>query len=200
MNDAAAIRIASEPQGQGLGNRQLRKHLPAGAIPWLRWLYQAQRLGRCGNGAHFDKNVKLMRYPRNIFVDQYAVIKEGARLCACNASASLRIGKNTTVGYHAFIFASRDIQIGDDCLLAPFVYIVDSNHGSSREQRINQQGNMTAPVAIGNDVWLGVGARILAGVEVGTGAVVAAGAVVTSSVAPYTVVGGIPAKRIGERK
>lgn len=52
---------------------------------------------------------------------------------------------------------------------------------------------------IGNDVWIGQGAYVLKGVKIGDGAVVAAGAVVTKDVAPYTVVGGVPAKEIKKR-
>ncbi|MBP0575101.1 antibiotic acetyltransferase, partial [Mycobacterium tuberculosis] len=54
-------------------------------------------------------------------------------------------------------------------------------------------------VTIGHDVWIGHGAIVLAGRTVGTGAVVGAGAVVTKDVAPYTVVGGTPAKVIRRR-
>jgi len=52
---------------------------------------------------------------------------------------------------------------------------------------------------IGDDVWIGYGAIVIAGVSIGRGAIVAAGAVVTRDVPPYTIVGGVPAKRIGQR-
>jgi hypothetical protein len=55
------------------------------------------------------------------------------------------------------------------------------------------------PVIIGHDVWIGHGVTVTAGVTVGTGAVIGAGAVVTKDVEPYTVVGGVPAKRIKRR-
>jgi phosphonate metabolism protein (transferase hexapeptide repeat family) len=54
-------------------------------------------------------------------------------------------------------------------------------------------------VVIGNDVWIGHGATLLPGVKVGNGAVIGAGAVVSKNVAPYTIVGGVPAKLIRER-
>lgn len=54
-------------------------------------------------------------------------------------------------------------------------------------------------IIIGNDVWLGVDSKILSGVHIGDGCVVAAGAVVTKDVAPYSIVGGVPAKVIGRR-
>lgn len=54
-------------------------------------------------------------------------------------------------------------------------------------------------VVIGHDVWIGHGATVLPGVKVGNGAVIGAGAVVSKDVAPYTIVGGVPAKPIRER-
>ena len=141
-----------------------------------------------------------MRYPQNISLGDGMVIKSGARICACNDKAIVSIGARTTFGYHTFLFASERIEIGADCLVAPFVYLVDSDHNIERSQNINLQPNQSSPISVGNDVWIGTGAKILKGVTIGDGAVVAAGALVKDDVEPYSIVGGIPAKKISERK
>jgi acetyltransferase-like isoleucine patch superfamily enzyme len=178
---------------------QVRKHTKFQLIHKLRLVAQRRRLGAIGARVHIDDDVKLMRYPKNIFLDDNIMIKEGARICSCNEKAIIRIGKNTTVGYHTFIFASNAIEIGDDCMIAPFVYLVDSDHGIEKNSRMNTQPNQTAPIKIGNDVWIGTGAKILKGVTIGDGAIIAAGAVVKDDVPPYKIAGGIPAKIISER-
>ena len=61
-------------------------------------------------------------------------------------------------------------------------------------------GTKAGGVTLNDYVWIGNRATILPGVEVGEGAVVAAGAVVTKNVEPYTLVAGVPARRIGERR
>jgi acetyltransferase-like isoleucine patch superfamily enzyme len=179
---------------------QLRKHLKFTWRNKLRSLKQRTRLGFLGKGVFIDKNVELQRYPKNIKIQDHAVLKEGARICACNEKATIIIGKNTTVGFHAFIYASEKVEIGDDCLIAPFVYIVDSDHVAKKGKRINQQGNTTASVKIGNDVWIGAGAKILKGTIIADGAIIAAGAIVSGVVGPNEIFGGIPAKKISERK
>ena len=181
-------------------NKQLSKHLKRTLITHLRYWKQKRRLGYCGEGIYFERNVHLMRYPQNISLGERMVIKSGARICACNERATVKIGARTTFGYHSFLFASERIEIGDDCLIAPFVYLVDSDHGIDRAQKINLQPNATAPIFVGNDVWIGTGAKILKGVKIGDGAVIASGALVKEDVAPYAIVGGIPARQISERK
>ena len=57
-----------------------------------------------------------------------------------------------------------------------------------------------ADVIIGNDVWIGQGAKIIAGVTVHDGAVIAAGAIATKDVPPYAIVGGVPAKVIRKKE
>jgi acetyltransferase-like isoleucine patch superfamily enzyme len=156
-------------------------------------------MGSCGEGVFFENNVKILRYPRNVTIDDDVVLKEGCRICSCNEHAKIRVGKRTTIGYYTFIFSSEKITIGSDCLIAPFVYIVDSDHGISRSMKINEQPNICAQVNIGDDVWIGTGATILRGVTIGEGAIIAAGSVVNQNVEDFQIVGGIPAKSIGSR-
>lgn len=180
-------------------NAQLRRHLPS---PWLStfraWCHRA-RGADIAQGAVLYPRVELLRYPQNIRVGQDAVVKSGAHLCPCNEDARVEVGDRTSIGFHTFLYASSRITIGSDCMIAPFVYIVDSDHGIRRDALMNQQTNVPRPILIGNDVWIGAHAVILAGVEIGDGAVVAAGAVVKRDVKPYSVVGGVPARPLGER-
>jgi len=181
-------------------NQQLSKHLKPTIWTWWRYRKFKNKLGHCGADIFFEKDVSLMRYPENISLGNNMVLKSGARICACNDQAKVSIGARTTFGYHSYIFASAGVEIGEDCLIAPFVYIVDSDHQISKDKKINQQGNLSAPIKIGSDVWIGTGAKILKGVTIGDGAVIASGALVKEDVAPYDIVGGIPAKKISERK
>lgn len=149
---------------------------------------------------HIDKRVEILRFPKNVSIDDNVILKEGTRICSCNPVAKISIGKNTTVGYHTFIFASSGITIGDDCLIAPFVYIVDSNHQIQRELKINEQSNIVKPIEIGDDSWIASNCTILKGVKIGRGAVIAANSVVNSDVPDYEIYGGSPARKIGERR
>lgn len=178
---------------------QLRKHIKFSFWNRLRAFNQSTRLGKLGKGVFIDKNVSLLRFPKNIFIDDEVVIKQGAHICACNADSKIKIGKRTTVGFYTFVYASESIVIGNDCLIAPFVYIVDSDHSIQRGMPINRQSNQTQSIIIEDDVWIATGAKILKGVRIGKGSVIAAGAVVKEEVPPYSIVGGIPGKIIGSR-
>ena len=112
----------------------------------------------------------------------------------------VEIGDTVAINYYTMIVAFAKITIGDDVLIGPRVLIHSGNHRfTDPETRIREQGHDAAPIVIEDGVWIGGHAVILPGVRVGRGAVVAAGAVVTKDVEPYAIVGGVPAKRIGER-
>ena len=113
-------------------------------------------------------------------------------------SAKLRLGDRSSLG--DFSCLQGDISIGSDVMMAPRCALIADNHRYNDLSRpMNTQGTDFQKIVIGNDVWLGYGVIILPGVTIGDGAVCAAGAVVTKDVAPYSVVGGNPAKLIKMR-
>jgi acetyltransferase-like isoleucine patch superfamily enzyme len=114
---------------------------------------------------------------------------------------SITIGARGLVGAYSVVYGHGGLVIGDNVLIAHHVTIIPANHRVHDLARpINVQGDEVEPITIESDVWIGANAVILAGVTVGTGAVVAAGAVVDKDVAPFTVVGGVPARAIGDRR
>lgn len=181
-------------------NQQLRTHLPLPLLSRIRRLWHRFRGVDLEDGVVLFSGTHLLRYPKNIRIETDAVIKSGAHVCPCNAQASILIGARTTIGFHTFIYASNNIKIGADCMIAPFVYIVDSDHGIRIGVPMNRQPNTAKPIFIGNDVWIGAHSVILSGVAIADGAIIAAGSVVREDVTTNTIVGGVPAKVIGVRK
>lgn len=161
--------------------------------------FYRRRAGRVGINVRFDSIVHLMRYPELIELSDDVYIKSGARLCPCNTEARITIGKRTTIGYNTLIFASEAIEIGADCMIAPNVYFVDSNHGIDRSLRMNIQANTTAPIKVEDDVWIGTGTVVLKGSFIAQGCVIAANSVIRGSLEPFSIYAGSPAKKVGTR-
>ena len=107
----------------------------------------------------------------------------------------LELGDRVSVGWFAELDARGGIRVGHDTNISSHVKLITGSHDID-------DPDFTAdflPIHIGHHVWIGTGAMVLQGVTIGDGAVVAAGAVVTRDVAPWTVVGGVPAKAIRNR-
>jgi acetyltransferase-like isoleucine patch superfamily enzyme len=114
--------------------------------------------------------------------------------------STLTIGDDTIIGHYANIRVGSIIEIGSHVRFAQFVSVLGDNHRFDRlDIPIAAQGVEPAPVRIGDDVWLGAGAIVLAGVTIGRGSVVGAGAVVTHDVAEHTIVAGNPARVLRRR-
>lgn len=107
---------------------------------------------------------------------------------------NLSLNTNTQIGAD-----SGEIHIGNNVLIGPNVVIRVADHGISRASLIMKQPHVGSVITIEDDVWIGSNAVILRNVRLGRGCVVAAGAVVTKDVAPYDIVGGVPAIKISER-
>ena len=108
----------------------------------------------------------------------------------------ITVGEGTIIGYGCFIDGRDTITIGNHTDIASEVMIYSSEH----DIHAADFHAISAPVKIGDYVFVGPRAIILPGVTIGEGAVIGAGAVVTKDVEPFAVVGGVPAKLIGERK
>lgn len=111
-----------------------------------------------------------------------------------------RMGKGSFCGEYCVFGCNEKIDIGCDVMIAQSVTIRDTDHEFSDVSKpMRLQGVTSDAVIIEDDVWISHGAIILKGVHIGQGAIVAAGAVVNSNVEPYAIVGGVPAKVIGNR-
>ena len=111
------------------------------------------------------------------------------------APERLEFGHTIDIGEFTHIRANGGVRIGDRVLIAARVTITSRTHPLAPPRMGITED---APIVIEDDVWLGAGAIVLPGVTIGRGAVVAAGAVVTRSVEPFTVVAGVPARKIRE--
>lgn len=110
--------------------------------------------------------------------------------------ANIIIGKDTIIGEGAVLDGRDKLVIGDHVDFASEVMVYNSQHdlNSATFQAVQE------PVTIEDYVFVGPRAIILPGVKIGKGAIVAAGAVVTKDIGSFEIVGGVPAKVIGERK
>lgn len=120
---------------------------------------------------------------------------------------NIYIGNNVSIGPYALFWSLHaKIQIEDNVLIGPRVTIVTGDHrsdiigkhiidvGENEKKQENDQD-----VIIENGAWIGANVTILKGVRIGTDAIIAAGSVVTKNVDPYSVFGGVPAKKIKDR-
>jgi acetyltransferase-like isoleucine patch superfamily enzyme len=110
------------------------------------------------------------------------------------------IGNNTVIGRRNIITAKNLIRIGNDVLIGSDVQIIDHGHGMARNTRIREQRAIIGEVMIGDDVWIGAGAKILMNSHIGTGAIIGANAVVVSDIPDYAIAVGVPAQVIKYRK
>jgi acetyltransferase-like isoleucine patch superfamily enzyme len=130
-------------------------------------------------------------------LESFPFIFPGAHLQHCYGIVA---GKNLNLNRGVHIYGRGGITIGDYVLIGPNVIITSSQHKyDMKGVPILFQGHEKKAVTIESDVWIGANAVVLPGVTIAEGTIVGAGAVVTSDTEPYTIVGGAPATKIGER-
>ncbi|WP_163099889.1 maltose acetyltransferase domain-containing protein [Peribacillus alkalitolerans] len=113
----------------------------------------------------------------------------------CDYGYNIHVGENFYANFDCVILDVCEVQIGDNCFIAPGVHIYTATHPLHPVERISGK-EFGKPVTIGDNVWIGGRAVINPGVKIGNNVVIASGAVVTKDVSDDVVVGGNPARII----
>jgi acetyltransferase-like isoleucine patch superfamily enzyme len=144
------------------------------------------------------RRVSIPRNWSDVTIESGVALDNGVVLLCSGAPRDdkLVIGSGTYVNRFTMFDASEEIVIGKGCMIGPFCYITDHDHGHEKGRTIGEQPLLSAPVRVGNNVWVGAGVIILKGVSIGDGAVIAAGAVVTKDVDVGMKVAGVPASKL----
>ena len=159
----------------------------------------------------FDKFKYRLFYNCKIYKNVELLNSSLGRYCNIAHDVSIinsSINHRTSIGRYSKL---RDSKVGKYCSIS-FDTIIGavshpleniSTHAFSYRKQfgiVNENKNYeNKQTEIGNDVWIGCGAIILAGVKIGDGAVIGAGSVVTKDVQPYSIVAGVPAKELRKR-
>ena len=153
------------------------------------YIHESARVSNSTLGRYTEVSERC-RLDEVVMGDYSYIMQDGAVWCAeigkfANIAAAVRINATNHPTWratlHHFTYRAADYFDG-----------AENDHDFFEWRRENR-------VTIGHDVWIGHGATVLPGVTVGNGAVIGAGAVVSKDVAPYTIVGGVPARLIRER-
>ena len=118
-----------------------------------------------------------------------------------NIGEGIVIGNNVGIAQNCFIQVRGKVTIGNNVIFGPNVSIFSENHiFDDPDLPVSVQGETRKGVVIEDGVWIGTRSVILDGVTVGRNSIVAAGSIVTNNVPAYSIVGGVPARIIKERK
>lgn len=159
-----------------------------------------------GYGSVINPSFLMLIGPQYISVGKNCYIGSRVQLTAWDISyiggsytPKIEIGDGTSIGDESHVTAINKIVIGKGVLTGKKVLITDNSHGEIVRKQMDipplkRQVVSKGAVLIGDNVWIGEKATIVANVKIGNGAVVAANSVVTKDVPPYCVVAGCPAK------
>jgi len=174
--------------------------LLAARLAWRRFATPAGYRMKLEGMLFLGGGVKLqIGRTANVRFGRFVWIGHGTKI-RCH-EGEVRIGDKTVLGQECTISAYQHVSIGEQCIVADRVMLIDFDHNVSEVERpIRAQGIYKRDVRVGNNVWIGYGAQILRGVSVGDNAIVGASAVVTKDVPANAVVAGMPARIVRMRE
>jgi acetyltransferase-like isoleucine patch superfamily enzyme len=196
--------------------------LPGGAGILLR-KYVYKRLFSKSNNVTFGRHLTI-RHPSKIFIDKGTIIDDFCVLdaksernpgiiigekCLLSRNATIstgykgyvRIGKNTIIGASSLLQGPGGIDIGENVLIGDQTVLNAGKHiYEDPELPILEQGITMEGISVGDDVWIGTGVIVTDGVTISKGSIIEPGSLVNTSILPYSVAAGSPAKIIKFRK
>jgi len=174
--------------------------IPGNIGHFLRKKYYHKKLKYCGDNLILGPYVKI-EPKENISIGHNFVCFGNCYFFAFN-EGKIIIGNSVSINFNVMINASEQgvIEIGHNVLIASNVVLRSSNHKfADIHSPIRTQGHTSGKIFIEDDVWICSNVVILPNTRIGKGSIIAAGAVVTKDVEPYSIMAGVPAKKIGAR-
>lgn len=182
--------------------------------PWL--------LGSVGRNVTFGQGVTL-RHPHKIRIGSDVVVDDLVLLDAKGRSnrgieigrgvflgrgtilsckdGDILLGEQVNLGFHCEIFSGSSVSVGAHGLFAAYAYLVGGGHAFDElDVPVVDQQRVSRGITLGENVWLGTGAKVLDGVHIGKGVIVGANAVVAQDLPDGAVAAGVPARVLRQRQ
>ena len=187
----------------------------------LRRLLYRLLLGRVGRGVVFGQGV-VLRHPAKIRIGDGVTVDDLVLLDAKGTQnrgidigdgvflgrgtilsckdGDIRLGDHTNLGFHCEIFSGSTVTVGRHGLFAAQAYLVGGGHQfEDAERAVIDQPRTSKGIRLGDNVWLGAGAKVLDGVRIGSDVVVGANAVVNADLPDGAIAAGVPARVLRQR-
>ncbi|HXY40807.1 MAG TPA: acyltransferase [Vicinamibacteria bacterium] len=187
----------------------------------LRRLLYPRLLGHVGHGVVFGQGV-VLRHPAKIRIGDGVTVDDLVLLDAKGTGnrgidigdgvflgrgtilsckdGDIRLGDHTNLGFHCEVFSGSTVSVGRHGLFAAQAYLVGGGHQfEDGERAVIDQPRTSQGITLGDNVWLGTGAKVLDGVTIGSDVVVGANAVVNSDLPDGAIAAGVPARVLRQR-
>jgi acetyltransferase-like isoleucine patch superfamily enzyme len=178
-------------------------------------------LGACGRGVIFGQGV-VLRHPHKVRLGDGVTLDDLVVLDAKGTSnhgievghgaflgrgtilsckdGDITLGDHANLGFHCEIFSGSSVAVGAHALFAAQVYLVGGGHAfEASDAAVVDQPRTSRGILLGDNVWLGTGAKVLDGVRIGKDVVVGAGAVVNADLPDGAIAAGVPARVLRSR-
>ena len=166
------------------------------------FVWNCRRFGSLGWGSYIRRPLlvahrKALHFGRNVFMRDFVRLEPVVNWNGQASNPVIIIGDNVSFEQCCHITCAGEVTVGKDCVFAAFSCITDIDHNyEDVEVSIFRQGISVKPTAVGDGTFVGMGARIMAGVSIGKHCVIGTNSVVKHSIPDYCVAVGSPARII----